>query len=96
MIRRWILAAALTAASTLAAADQMVIDGNAVRDGDSVTTLLRYYGQPLTKSYKSGCLNSRCSTIGTLERWVYWDDGIEYTVFIYGDTIRAIEWKHSR
>lgn len=92
---KWTFATLALTLSLSVSADQMVINGNAIRDGDSVAKLIRELGQPLTKSYRSGCLNRNCTTYARLQRWVYIHDDIEYTVEILGDKIHAIDWTHA-
>ncbi|WP_188862124.1 hypothetical protein [Marinobacterium nitratireducens] len=76
-------------------ADQMVIAGNAIRDGDSVSRLIKYAGQPIARGSGTVCLNRDCSRRGSAATWIYLHDDIQYTVSIRNSKIVAIDWKHA-
>ncbi len=91
-----ILTAALTFTfSSMALSDQMVIDGNAIRDGDGIGKLVQYAGRPLTTRTRTVCLNQDCTAVGTVEIWIYLHDNIQYSVTLFEGTITAIDWRHS-
>lgn len=83
------IAAVVLALSMPVAADQMVINGNAIRDGDSVAKLMQYAGRPLTKVIKTD------RDHGVIQEWVYIEDGTQYAVKIKSGQIVAIEWQHA-
>lgn len=76
-------------------ADQMVINGNAIRDGDSISRLIKYAGQPVAKGFRRVCLDRNCSRSATARTWIYLHDDIQYTVSLRGSKIVAIDWKHA-
>lgn len=90
-----IIATIALALALPASADQMVIDGNAIRDGDGIGKLVQYAGRPLTTRTRTVCLNQDCTAVGTVEIWIYLHDNIQYSVTLFEGTITAIDWRHS-
>lgn len=90
MKRKWMITAVLVLLPLTASADQMVINGNAIRDGDSVAKLLQLVGRPITRSVVSDPEH------GVLQHWVYIDNGTQYTVKVRSNQVVAIDWKHAR
>lgn len=90
MRKKWMAALVLTAVPLVSNADQMVIDGNAIRDGDSVARLIQVAGRPITRAVVNDPEH------GVLQHWVYIDNGTQYTVKVRNNQVVAIDWRHAR
>lgn len=66
-----------------------------INEGKPVTLLLQHMGQPLYKSREQVCLegtSSHCRRWGSIEKWLYRHNDLNYSIYISSGVIRKIEW----
>lgn len=83
-------ALALVLLPLVSVADEMVVDGTVIREGELAEILLELAGEPKAVRYERICLTNDCTEIGNLERWIYVRDGMEYTVGVYEGRVTSV------
>lgn len=86
-----ILFAAVASFPLTGLANDMVIRDNLVNVGDTLETLVKLAGRPISVEHDYGCISSRCELKGFLEKWIYVQGEIQYRVGVFNDRVTSIE-----
>ncbi|MCW8886898.1 MAG: hypothetical protein OQK12_16860 [Motiliproteus sp.] len=89
---KMLLVVVLSVLPLLASARSIQVDGQTIREGDSVGKLVRYMGSPLTKSFVNRWCDRKKRSTCVEETWTYYQGDRQWTVKIFKNEITEMEW----
>lgn len=81
---------ALSLLPLVSSADQMVIQGTVIEEGELADKLLTLAGEPQAVRYEDICLKDNCKETVKLARWIYVRDDAKYTVGVYENRVTSV------